>query len=113
MTIEIPEIVALEKEVAKLKIEFSYFFSKTTNTKRTITISEIAQIEGVSVSQLRKGGKERYLLPRFGVSGYPTGSTRWNVEEYLEWSQVDPEERRQAYLELLRNEAKFHGRKVI
>ena len=113
MTIEIPELIALEKEVARLKNEFSYFFSKQTSTKRTITIKEIAMLEGVSVSQLRQGGAERYLLPRFGQSGYPTGTTRWNVEEYLEWSQTDPAERQQAYLESLRNKKSFRERKAI
>ncbi len=113
MTIEFPEIVALEKEVARLKNEFSFFFTNQTSTKRTITISEIAAIEGVSISQLRKGGKERYLLPRFGQSGYPTGKVRWSVEEYLDWSRTDPEERRQAYLESLRNKKKFQERKAI
>lgn len=113
MTIDIPEIKALEAEVTKLKNEFHYFFSQTASTKRTITIKEIAELEGVSVSQLRPNGKERYLLPRFGQSGYPTGVTRWNVDEYLEWSQIDPNERRASYLESLRNKKEYRTRKAI
>lgn len=113
MTIDFPEIIELEKKVARLTNEFNYFFSQTTSTKRTITIKEIAELEGVSVSQLRPNGAERYLLPRFGQSGYPTGVTRWNVEEYLEWSQIDPRERQQAYLESLRNKKQFRERKAI
>lgn len=111
MTIEIPEIIELEKKVSRLTNQFSYFFTKTASTKRTITIKEIAEIEDVSISQLRPHGAERYLLPRFGQSGYPTGKTRWNVEEYLEWSNIDPEERKQAYLESLRNETSCRRRK--
>lgn len=113
MTIEIPEIVELERQVASLTQQFSYFFSKTTDKKRTINISEIALCEGVSVSQLRPNGPERYLLPRFGESGYPTGAVRWDVEEYLKWSQIDPEERRKAYLESLKNKKEFRERKAI
>ncbi len=113
MTIEIPEIIALEKKVADLENKFTYFFSKQASTKRTITIKEIAELEGVSVSQLRPNGPERYRLPRFGQSGYPTGRTMWDVEEYLEWSQIDPKERQQSYLESLRNKKSFRERKAI
>ena len=103
MTVQLPEIEKLEKTVASLRREFNYFLNSSTNVKKTVTISDIAKMEGVSVSQLRKGGKERYLLPRFGVSGYPTGAVRWNISEYLDWRAIDPRERQQAYLESLRN----------
>lgn len=112
MTIEIPEIVALEREVARLKQQFSIF--QTTipfqKQKKTISIKEIANIEEVSISQLRPNGAERYLLPRFGQSGYPTGKTRWDIAEYQEWREIDPEERRQAYLEYLRNNKQYQER---
>lgn len=103
MTVQFPEIENIEKAVASLRREFNYFLNSSTNVKKTVTISDIAKMEGVSVSQLRKGGKERYLLPRFGTSGYTTGAVRWNVSEYLDWRAIDPRERQQAYLEPLRN----------
>lgn len=74
-------------------------------SKSVVTVTDVAQIEGVSLSQVRKGGKERYLLPRFGESAYPTGTIRWSLEEYLEWRKKDPFEREKAYREKLRKEA--------
>ena len=103
MTVQLPEIEKLETTISNLKCEFNYFMTTSYLVKKTVTISDIARLEGVSVSQLRKGGKERYLLPRFGVSGYPTGAVRWNISEYLEWRAVDPRERQQSYLESLKN----------
>lgn len=74
-------------------------------SKSVVTVTDVAQIEGVSLSQVRKGGKERYLLPRFGESAYPTGTIRWSLEEYLEWRKKDPFEREKQYREKLRKEA--------
>lgn len=102
MTIEIPEIKALEAEISRMRAEFDYFLINGITTKKTITPSEIARLEGVSVSQIRRNGAERYLLPRFGQSGYPTGAVRWDVSEYLAWRAIDPNERHDAYLQSLR-----------
>lgn len=56
-----------------------------------VRISDIAGMENVSGSHLR--GKGRYLLPRFGVSAFEDGSTRWTMQEYLEWKKILPEKR--------------------
>jgi hypothetical protein len=106
MEVSIPEVDALRQEVHFLTSAFNLYVANSTKAKKTITPSEIAYLEGVSLSQVRKGGKERYLLPRFGNSGYPTGCVRWDVEEYLAWRKQDPVERRQAYLQSLREEAR-------
>lgn len=102
MTLDIPEVKALADEIGRLRQEFNSLISQSTTVKKTITPSEIARLEGVSVSQIRKNGKERYLLPRFGQSGYPTGAVRWDVEEYLRWRAIDPNERYEAYLQSLK-----------
>ena len=106
MTLDIPEVKALADEISRLRKEFNHLIATSVSIKKTITPSEIARLEGVSVSQIRKNGKERYLLPRFGQSGYPTGATRWDVEEYLKWRAIDPMERYEAYLQSLRETTK-------
>ncbi len=106
MEVKVPEVDALRQEIRFLTSAFNLYVTSSAKAKKTVTPSEIAYLEGVSLSQVRKGGKERYLLPRFGQSGYPTGSVRWDIEEYLAWRKQDPVERRQAYLQSLREEAK-------
>lgn len=63
---------------------------------RTITPAQIAKREGVSVRSL--DGSMQYLLPRFGVSGFPDGKRRWTVREYASWSARDPQERKKEWL---------------
>ncbi len=104
MVMQIPEVQIMSVRMDALE-------SLLTNNliamkaKTVVTVADIAQIEGVSLSQVRKGGKERYLLPRFGESAYPTGTIRWSLEEYLEWRKQDPFEREKKYREKLRKEA--------
>lgn len=63
-----------------------------------VKISHIARMENVSVSFIR--GKGRYLLPRFGVSAFEDGTTRWPMREYLEWRAIPPEKRKQMWKDL-------------
>ena len=42
MTVQLPEIENLEKTVASLRREFNYFLNSSTNVKKTVTISDIA-----------------------------------------------------------------------
>lgn len=63
-----------------------------------IKISDIAQIENMSYSQI--SGKERYLLPRFGISAFPEGTIRWTMKEFLEWKAIPPEKRKQMWWDL-------------
>lgn len=107
--IDIPEIKELLHEV-KIQNECNRIF-RMTGGRDVVDIAFIAKREGCSESQLRRGGRERYLLPRFGESGYPTGTTRWDAEEYVRWAMIPREERRKAYLEHLRNQAKASMRK--
>ena len=104
MELDIPEISALVSQVNDLKIMFSQLLAVSKNGKGTVNVKDIARIEGVSESQLRLGGSERYLLPRFGESAYPTGTCRWNIEEYLDWRGIDPKEREYAYRQHLQME---------
>ena len=67
-----------------------------SDTTRTITPAQIAKREGVSVRSL--DGAMQYLLPRFGVSGFPDGKRRWTVEEYASWSARDPKARKTEWL---------------
>lgn len=104
MDINIPEIEGLRKRIEFQTNLIEFFLSKSCASKRVVNIQDIARLEGVSISQLRQGGSERYLLPRFGESAFPTGRPRWSIDEYLEWSKKDPKEREAAYRLHLREE---------
>ncbi len=93
----------LMKEIKLIKESFRLLI--ITGGKPVATIKHIAKMEGCAESQLRRGGRERYLLPRFGESGYPTGTCRWDMNEYLEWRAIPKEERHRMYQEHLKNEA--------
>lgn len=80
------------------------FMAKTSTGKRVVDIDDIARMEDVCRDHLWKGGKQRYLLPRFGQSAYPDGKTRWPIEEYLEWSARPIEERKAEYREYLHHQ---------
>lgn len=104
LQIEIPEIKELIKEV-RVQNEANRIF-RMTGGCNVIDIKMIAKLEGCSESQLRQGGRERYLLPRFGESGYPSGKCRWDSEEYVRWAMIPREERKKAYYEHLKNMTK-------
>ena len=106
------EGVATEKTQEEMAKYLKYLVYCGGNPKKVVTVKDIAYLESVAISRLRAGGAERYLLPRFGQSAYPTGVTRWPFAEYDEWSAKDPEERRQAYLEHLRQQAKAYVKRT-
>lgn len=62
---------------------------------QTVTVQNIADIEGVSFSHINNKG--RYLLPRYGVSAFPDGHRRWPLDEYLAWRKVPVEKRIAGY----------------
>lgn len=65
----------------------------------TVKVADVARLEGISRSQI--SGKEAYLLPNFGVSQYPDGVKRWDLETYLNWRRIPVERRKKAYAEFL------------
>lgn len=69
--------------------------------RRVVTVSDICTIEGLSKPQVL--GKERYLLPNFGVSQYPEGTVRWDIETFLDWRRIPVEQRQRMYLRWLDN----------
>lgn len=104
MKLDVPEIEELRRQM-EILMDYVQLVTETGG-KLTVNLSDIAHKEGVNVSQLRKGSKDRYLLPRYGESGYPTGRTRWDTMEYARWRHIPPEERRRGYLEHLRSEVR-------
>lgn len=106
MTFELPEIKLMEKRLSSIE-KMVQTLIVARGCKAVVTVKDIAQMEGVSLSQLRLGGPERYLLPRFGESAFPTGTTRWPIEEYIEWRMRDPEERETEYRKALLKEARM------
>lgn len=81
---------ALEAQMADLKDSVNILLNYI-NAPKVVKVEDICRIEGVSKSQIN--GKEQYLLPRFGVSGYPVGVRRWDLDEYLKWRAISPAER--------------------
>lgn len=102
MQVEIPELVEIRRDMAAV-VDYVQIVV-ACGGKATVTIKDISRIEGIAESQLRKGGRERYILPRYGQSGYPTGVTRWDAMEYAKWRQIPPAERYEGYLAHLKNE---------
>ncbi|MBQ7282626.1 MAG: hypothetical protein IJR16_07600 [Spirochaetales bacterium] len=89
---------ALQEQVVELKNIINVMLNRI-DAPKVVKVEDIAKMEGVSKSQLN--GKEQYLLPRFGVSAYPVGVRRWDLQEYLEWRSINPEIRYQMWKEHL------------
>lgn len=105
MTFDIPEVNALTQRMDSLESLLAEMIIRS-GERSTVTVEDVCRIEGVSRSQVRLGGAERYLLPRFGESAYPTGKTRWPIEEFMAWRKRPPEERAQEYRRKLIHEAR-------
>lgn len=93
MEMKIPELDDLSKRLDDMADIMVRLVATSKDGTLTVSVLDVARLEGVSPSQVYSGGSERYLLPRFGESAYPTGSVRWPLEEYLEWRRKDPKER--------------------
>lgn len=109
-----PKVEALEKRMEYL-IDLVEMVIERTDGNLTADINYIARKEGCHPAQLRKGGRERYLLPRFGESGYPVGTCRWDVREYAKWRAIPRKERYSAYQKQLdeeRRKAVLEARKA-
>lgn len=102
--LNLPEITEMKQTLADLQMAVALLVERT-GCNNTVNITDIARMEGTSVSQLRKGGAERYLLPNFGVSEYPDGKTRWSIATYMAWHQIPVAERKASYLKHLREES--------
>lgn len=68
---------------------------RNTKLPQTVTVADIAEIEGLSVTNLKE--KHPELLPNFGVSDYGTGTKRWNYDTYLRWQEIPVAQRLQMY----------------
>lgn len=88
----------LRQQVLDLRCVIDVMLTRI-DAPKVVKVEDIAKMEGVSKSQLN--GKEQYLLPRFGVSAYPVGVRRWDLQEYLEWRSINPEIRYQMWKEHL------------
>ena len=105
MTFDFPEINSLAGRMDRLASLIAAMMVRSCD-RAVATVADVCRIEGVSRSQIRPGGAERYLLPRYGESAYPTGKTRWPMEEYIAWRKRPPEEREQEYRRKLLHEAR-------
>lgn len=103
MELQLPELNSIKTSIDDLYRIISVL-ADTGKVKKTVGMQDIADMEGISVTSLRT--KERYLLPRFGESGYPTGSCRWDMDEYLKWRKIPAKERELAWHRHLQEEVK-------
>ena len=95
---------ATKKDIEELLIYFRAM-AMQNGLKTTMNISDVAGVEGVSVSFIKQADN-RYLLPRFGDSAYPTGPVRWPIEEYVAWRRRDPFQRQAEYRALISKKRK-------
>ena len=105
MTFDFPEISSLAGRMDRLESLIAEMMVRSCD-RAVVTVDDVCRIEGVSRSQIRPGGAERYLLPRYGESAYPTGKTRWPMEEFIAWRKRPPEEREQEYRRKLLHESR-------
>lgn len=68
--------------------------AKNTKAPTTVNVADVAQIEGISVTNLR--AKKPWLMPNFGVSDYE-GSKRWKYETLLKWQEIPESQRIEMY----------------
>lgn len=88
----------LEEKLGELLLMVSHI-KEALGIPLTVKVADVAKMEGISRSQI--AGKEAYLLPNFGVSQYPDGVKRWDLDTYLSWRRIPVERRRDAYAEFL------------
>lgn len=68
---------------------------RNTKQPQVVTIADIAEIEGLSITNLKD--KHPELLPNFGISEYGTGTRRWSFDTYLKWQEIPVAQRLQMY----------------
>ena len=87
----------MEKMMAHLNSMENLLKVIVRNTKlpQVVTIADIAEIEGLSVTNLKDRHPE--LLPNFGISEYGTGTRRWSFDTYLKWQEIPVAQRLQMY----------------
>ena len=78
---------------------------RNTKLPQVVTIADIAEIEGLSVTNLKE--KHPELLPNFGVSDYGTGTKRWAFDTYQKWQQIPVAQRKKMYQNHLLNGCKL------
>ena len=80
------------------------FLALSCKMPETIDIGDIAKLKGISRTQIT--GKERYLLPNFGLSQYPEGPIRWDYAVYEKWNRRPVAERKDEFEAVLDAEKK-------
>ena len=106
-----PDSEVLNEILANQKLIISMLgdYMLVSGQKSVWKISDIAKRTGFSVESLR--GKDRWMLPRFGESAFPSGPVRWPVDECLEWLKRPVSEKQRAYAEHVRQRFAEEARK--
>ena len=90
-------------------LSFMSKFMLISGQKSVMKVSDIANLTGKGEDRLR--GKDRWMLPRFGESAFPSGPARWPLEETLEWIAKPDSEKQRAYAEHVRQRFAEEARK--
>lgn len=106
-----PDSEVLNEILANQKLIISMLgdYMLVSGQRSVWKISDIAKRTGFSVESLR--GKDRWMLPRFGESAFPSGPARWPVDECLEWLKRPVAEKQRAYAEHVRQRFAEEARK--
>lgn len=80
----------LAAEMHSTNVMLKLLLQKTT-MPRTVTVSDIARMEGLSVTNINE--RKPWILPNFGVSDYEGGKRKWDIETYSKWSAIPEKER--------------------
>lgn len=103
MSVSLPTVEDYEKLLKKVEALtlLVKHMALSLCAKQVVTIADICSMESVSKSQVM--GKERYLLPNFGLSDYPEGVIRWKWDTYVAWRDIPASQRKEMYAEHLKN----------
>ena len=85
---------ALRDEIAEMR-SLMELIANSVGAAKIVRIMDIARMEGVSRAQI--SGREAYLLPNFGVSEFPDGTKRWNIETYMKWRKIPVDQRKRMF----------------
>lgn len=82
------------KRIVRQQTQLLGLLLKTCNLKSVLTIADICSMKGMSRRSIERAP---YLLPNCGVSDFPEGRARWNIETYEKWERIPIDTRMQMW----------------
>lgn len=88
------------KGIVQRQSELLGLLLKNYKMKSVLTIADICSMKGMSRRSIERAP---YLLPNCGVSDFPEGRARWNIETYEKWERIPIETRMQMWRQVQAN----------